>query len=101
MKKKLMTFGREFALEGITLAVIVLLFWIFMKKGILNDRDLIQPILWNLMILIGIGVLILAFCKRLTYKGLVSVILISLLIRPTMIWVRLPEWDIMDMLPMS
>lgn len=72
-----MAFGQEFALEGITLTVIVLLFWTFMKKGILNDRDLLQPILWHLMILIGIGVLILAFCKRLTYKGLVSVILLA------------------------
>lgn len=77
MKKKLMAFGQEFALEGVTLAVIVLLFWTFMKKGILNDRELLQPILWHLMILIGIGVLILAFCKRLTYKGLVSVILLA------------------------
>lgn len=72
-----MAFGREFAPEGITLTVIVLLFWAFMKRGILNDRDLLQPILWHLMILIGIGVLILAFCKRLTYKGLVSVILLA------------------------
>lgn len=77
MKKRLIAFGQEFALEGITLAAIVLLFWTFMKKGILNDRDLIQPILWHLMILIGIGVMILAFCKRLTYKGLVSVILLA------------------------
>ncbi len=77
MKKKLMAFGQEFALEGLTLAVIVVLFWTFMKKGILNDRDLIQPILWHLMILIGIGVVILAFCKRLSYKGLVSVILLA------------------------
>ena len=72
-----MAFGQEFALEGLTLAVIVVLFWTFMKKGILNDRDLIQPILWHLMILIGIGVVILAFCKRLSYKGLVSVILLA------------------------
>lgn len=77
MKKRLIAFGQEFALEGLTLAVIVALFWTFMKKGILNDRDLIQPVLWHLMILIGIGVLILAFCKRLSYKGLVSVILLA------------------------
>lgn len=80
MKKKLMAFGREFVLERFTLFMIILLFWVFMKKGILNDRELLQPILWHLMIIIGIGVLILAFCKRLTYKGLVSVILLAGLI---------------------
>lgn len=77
MKKKLIAFGQEFALEGVSLAVIVIVFWTFMGTGMLNDRELIQPILWHLMILISIGVLILAFCKRLTYKGLVSIILFA------------------------
>ena len=74
MKEKAGALARDFAPEAATLAVLVAVFWFFMKTGMLNDRELVQPLLWHLMILICIGTLILAFCKKLTYERLISVI---------------------------
>lgn len=45
MKERLRAQAQEFAPEAVTLVVLVALIWIFMAKGILNDRDLIQPIM--------------------------------------------------------
>ncbi len=77
MKKRVGTFARSIAWECGMLVVLVTLVWVFMAKGILNDRDLIQPIMWHLMILICTGTIILAFCKKLTYKRLVFIILLA------------------------
>jgi hypothetical protein len=77
MKERLRAQAQEFAPEAVTLVVLVALIWIFMAKGILNDRDLIQPIMWHVMIAMGIGTLILAFCKQLNYKRLIFVILLA------------------------
>lgn len=76
-KEKLTAAVREWGAEFVTLAVLVALFWIFMAKGILNDRDLIQPILWHLMLFICVGTAIAAFCKQLTYERLIAVILLA------------------------
>ncbi|MGI5999444.1 MAG: ArnT family glycosyltransferase [Candidatus Merdisoma sp.] len=80
MKEKAGALARDFAPEAATLAVLAAVFWVFMKTGMLNDRELVQPLLWHLMILICIGTLILAFCKKLTYERLISVILLAGLI---------------------
>ena len=80
MKEKAGALARDFAPEAATLAVLAAVFWFFMKTGMLNDRELVQPLLWHLMILICIGTLILAFCKKLTYERLISVILLAGLI---------------------
>jgi len=77
MNKKLDYWIREFAPEVITAMVITGLFWVFMKNGILNDRDLIQPILWGLMLLIGVGTACLACFKKLTYERLMGIILFA------------------------
>lgn len=77
MKKRVGAFIKSIAWEGATLVVLVTLVWVFMAKGILNDRDLIQPVMWHLMILTGTGTVMLAFCKKLTYKRLVFIILLA------------------------
>lgn len=77
MKERLSARAREFVPEAATLVVLVAFVWIFMAKGIMNDRDLIQPVLWHLMIAVGIGTLILACCKQLTYERLIFVILLA------------------------
>lgn len=77
MEEKLRFLVREFGLETITLVFIVGLFWIFMKTGLMNDWELIQPILWHFMILICAGTACLACCKKLTYERLMAIIVFA------------------------
>ena len=44
MKEKAGALARDFAPEAATLAVLVAVFWFFMKTGMLNDRELVQPL---------------------------------------------------------
>lgn len=80
MKKGLGVQLREFAPEGITLAVIILLFWGLMSTNNLNNENLIQPAMHGLLLLVGIGIFIRLLLKRLTYRDLVFAILLAGLI---------------------
>lgn len=76
-KEKVTAWAREWGPELVTLIVLVTFVWVFMAKGIMNDRELIQPILWQIMIGICIGTAILAFCKQLTYERLFALMVIA------------------------
>jgi 4-amino-4-deoxy-L-arabinose transferase-like glycosyltransferase len=76
-EKRIKASLREFLPEAAVLVILVSLVWIAMAKGIMNDRDLIQPILWHLMILTGIVALILACARKMTYERLIGLILFA------------------------
>ena len=68
---------REFMPEGITLVVMTLIFWFFMKRNLISQREFLIPYMWNFMLVICIGTGLLAVCKKLNYERLIYIILFA------------------------